>query len=254
MRIDSSAATSHTAFALLPKYDSNGFVVDWNIEEAWLEDSGDYTSTRTSYTRDYTSKWHYFDSITASYNNKRAQTKDVTFFTSWYDGYVNEVLKQRPDVFLTLWRQVYQYDADGNLVMDADGVHPRATLEKVTGYESYSWESIDDYHSAATIRNLPRYDSHGKEIVYYASCHIGTSEDAVEGLDYTDSWLTYSANDPDPGNPKWDQASAEVSSALDKVTVGSEAEGGHGRRSSRGRHLQLQDRELHRHQRREDLA
>ena len=226
VRIDSSAATSHTAFALLPKYDSNGFVVDWNIEEAWLEDSGDYTSTRTSYTRDYTSKWHYFDSITASYNNKRAQTKDVTFFTSWYDGYVNEVLKQRPDVFLTLWRQVYQYDADGNLVKDADGVHPRATLEKVTGYESYSWESIDDYHSKATIRNLPRYDSHGKEIVYYASCHIGTSEDAVKGLDYTDSWFTYSANDPDPGNPKWDQASAEVSSALNKVTVGSEAEGG----------------------------
>ena len=226
VRIDSSAATSHTAFALLPKYDSNGFVVDWNIEEAWLEDSGDYTSTRTSYTRDYTSKWHYSDSITASYNNKRAQTKDVTFFTSWYDGYVNEVLKQRPDVFLTLWRQVYQYDADGNLVMDADGVHPRATLEKVAGYESYSWESIDDYHSAATIRNLPRYDSHGKEIVYYASCHIGTSEDAVKGLDYTDSWFTYSANDPDPGNPKWDQASAEVSSALNNVTVGSEAEGG----------------------------
>lgn len=226
VRIDSSAATSHTAFALLPKYDSNGYVVDWNIEEAWLEDSGDYTSTRTSYTRDYTSTWHYSDSITASYNNKRAQTKDVTFFTSWYDGYVNEVLKQRPDVFLTLWRQVYQYDADGNLVMDADGVHPCATLEKVTGYESYSWESIDDYHSKATIRNLPRYDSHGKEIVYYASCHIGTSEDAVKGLDYTDLWFTYSANDPDPGNPKWDQASAEVSSALNKVTVGSEAEGG----------------------------
>ena len=226
VRIDSSAATSHAAFALLPKYDSNGFVVDWNIEEAWLEDSGDYTSTRTSYTRDYTSTWHYFDSITASYNNKRAQTKDVTFFTSWYDGYVNEVLKQRPGVFLTLWRQVYQYDANGNLVKDADGVHPRATLEKVTGYESYSWESIDDYHSAATIRNLPRYDSHGKEIVYYASCHIGTSEDAVKGLDYTDSWFTYSANDPDPGNPKWDQASAEVSSALNNVTVGSEAEGG----------------------------
>ena len=121
---------------------------------------------------------------------------------------------------------MYQYDANGNLVKDADGVHPRATLEKVTGYESYSWESIDDYHSAATIRNLPRYDSHGKEIVYYASCHIGTSEDAVKGLDYTDSWFTYSANDPDPGNPKWDQASAEVSSALNNVTVGSEAEGG----------------------------
>lgn len=226
VRIDSSAATSHVAFALLPKYDSKGFVLDWDIEEAWLEDSGDYTSTRTSYTRDYTSKWHYSDSITASYNNKRAQTKDVTFFASWYDGYVNEVLNQRPDVFLTLWRQVYEYDTKGNLVMDDDGLHPRATLVKVTGYESYSWESIDDYHRAATIKNLPRYDSHGKEIVYYASCHIGTSEDAVKGLDYTDSWLTYSANDPDPGNPKWDQASAEVSSALKKVSVGSEAEGG----------------------------
>ena len=226
VRIDSSTATSRTAFALLPKYDAKGFVVDWNVEEAWLEDSGDYSSVRTSYTCDYSSKWHYSDSIAASYNNKRAQTKDVTFFTAWYDGYVNEVLNQRPDVFLTLWRQVYQYDADGNLVMDADGVHPRATLEKVTGYKNYSWESIDDYHSSATIRNLPRYDSHGKEIVYYASCRIGTSEDAVKGLDYTDQWLTYSANDPDPGNPKWDQASVEVSSAVNKVFVGSEAEGG----------------------------
>ncbi|WP_297155242.1 SpaA isopeptide-forming pilin-related protein [uncultured Ellagibacter sp.] len=226
VRIDSSTATSRTAFALLPKYDAKGFVVDWNVEEAWLEDSGDYSSVRTSYTCDYSSKWHYSDSIAASYNNKRVQTKDVTFFTAWYDGYVNEVLNQRPDVFLTLWRQVYQYDADGNLVMDADGVHPRATLEKVTGYKNYSWESIDDYHSSATIRNLPRYDSHGKEIVYYASCRIGTSEDAAKGLDYTDQWLTYSANDPDPGNPKWDQASVEVSSAVNKVSVGSEAEGG----------------------------
>lgn len=203
VRVDSTASDSQVQFATLPKYDSAGAVVDWTVEESWLEDSADYVSSETDRSMSYDSKWHFADSVDVAYNNKRAETKDITFFTKWYDGYVNEQVRQRPDVYLTVWRQVYEYDAQGNLVMDSNG-YPKTTLEKAAIPDAYMWESIDDYNRKATVKNLPKYDSHGKEIVYYASFFTSVPGSSTANLDYDDPWYTFSANDEDPGNVKWD--------------------------------------------------
>ena len=224
VRIDSTASDSQVQFATLPKCDLAGAVVDWTIEESWLEDSADYASSETDRTMSYDSKWHFADSIDVTYNNKRVETKDVTFFTKWYDGYVNEQVQQRPDVYLTVWRQVYEYDAQGNLVMDSNG-YPKTTLEKVTIPDAYTWESIDDYNRKATIKNLPKYDSHGKEIVYYASFSTSVPGSSTANLDYGDPWYTFSANDEDPGNVKWDEASDEVAAAKRTEVVGEDEQG-----------------------------
>ena len=206
VRIESTASDSQVQFATLPKYDLAGAVVDWTIEEAWLGDSADYASFETDRTMSYDSKWHFADSIDVTYNNKRVQTKDVTFFTKWYDGYVNEQVRQRPDVYLTVWRQVYEYDAQGNLVMDSNG-YPKTTLEKVTIPDAYTWESIDDYNRKATIKNLPKYDSHGKEIVYYASFSTSVPGSSTANLDYGDPFHSYSS----PSNNRLSTTWAEIS-------------------------------------------
>ena len=225
VRVDSTASDSQVQFATLPKYDSAGAVVDWTVEESWLEDSADYVSSETDRSMSYDSKWHFADSVDVAYNNKRAETKDVTFFTKWYDGYVNEQVRQRPDVYLTVWRQVYEYDAQGNLVMDSNG-YPKTTLEKVAIPDAYMWESIDDYNRKATVKNLPKYDSHGKEIVYYASFFTSVPGSSTANLDYDDPWYTFSANDEDPGNVKWDEASDEVAAAKRTEVVGEDGQGG----------------------------
>lgn len=225
VRVDSTASDSQVQFATLPKYDSAGAVVDWTVEESWLEDSADYVSSETDRSMSFDSKWHFADSVDVAYNNKRAETKDVTFFTKWYDGYVNEQIRQRPDVYLTVWRQVYEYDAQGNLAMDSNG-YPKTTLEKVAIPDAYMWESIDDYNRKATVKDLPKYDSHGKEIVYYASFFTSVPGSSTANLDYDDPWYTFSANDEDPGNVKWDEASDEVAAAKRTEVVGEDGQGG----------------------------
>ena len=225
VRVDSTASDSQVQFATLPKYDSAGAVVDWTVKESWLEDSADYVSSETDRSMSFDSKWHFADSVDVAYNNKRAETKDVTFFTKWYDGYVNEQIRQRPDVYLTVWRQVYEYDAQGNLAMDSNG-YPKTTLEKVAIPDAYMWESIDDYNRKATVKDLPKYDSHGKEIVYYASFFTSVPGSSTANLDYDDPWYTFSANDEDPGNVKWDEASDEVAAAKRTEVVGEDGQGG----------------------------
>ena len=138
---------------------------------------------------------------------------------------MNEQVRQRPDVYLTVWRQVYEYDAQGNLVMDSNG-YPKTTLEKVAIPDAYMWESIDDYNRKATVKNLPKYDSHGKEIVYYASFFTSVPGSSTANLDYDDPWYTFSANDEDPGNVKWDEASDEVAAAKRTEVVGEDGQGG----------------------------
>lgn len=225
VRVDSTASDSQVQFATLPKYDSAGAVVDWTVKESWLEDSADYVSSETDRSMSFDSKWHFADSVDVAYNNKRAETKDVTFFTKWYDGYVNEQIRQRPDVYLTVWRQVYEYDAQGNLAMDSNG-YPKTTLEKVAIPDAYMWESIDDYNRKATVKDLPKYDSHGKEIVYYASFFTSVPGSSTANLDYDDPWYTFSVNDEDPGNVKWDEASDEVAAAKRTEVVGEDGQGG----------------------------
>ncbi|WP_407417374.1 SpaA isopeptide-forming pilin-related protein, partial [Paratractidigestivibacter faecalis] len=209
----------------LPKYDEAGAIVHYRVTERWDGERGDYQSSQTGYSEDYSSRWHGCDRLSYSFTNRRSETKDVTFHMKWYDAYVKEELNQRPDIYLTVYRTVYLYDEDGNPVYNSDG-SPAFTTEVVTGYENYKWRPNAEegkdarYNEYAVIGDLPKYDEHGREIVYYASASTSTSTESLADLDYQSTWFTYSAKDADPGNHGWDEADSEVSAADKRVLVG----------------------------------
>ena len=223
---DGSASASVNA---LPKYDKSGAIVHYSVSERWRGASGDYESVQTGSTEDYTSRWHIQDKLSYTFTNRRSGTKDVTFHMRWFDAYVKEELNQRPDVYLTLYKTVYLYDDNGDPVLDADG-NQQYTTELVTGYENYKWrptaEEGEDalYNEYATIGDLPKYDDHGKEIVYYASAATSASSGSVADLDYQPTWFAY--GEADGGHREWDEADSEVSAAADKVLVDSTQTGG----------------------------
>ena len=216
---------SHDAYTIqgLPKYNASGEVLRWGVSESWDGDSGDYVSSQTGYAEQFggaASPWHHVDLMEYSFTNARSATKDVTFHTRWYDHYVKDNLDQRVDIYLTLYRRVRVYDADGNPEFDEDG-NPVYSVEPVEGYQHYNWtgegESGQDalYSQYATVGGLAKYDEHGGEIVYYASVHHSQSDSTYANLDYVDPWFTYgaSADDPEnagyPGSSAWDEANAD---------------------------------------------
>lgn len=209
----------------LPKYDEAGAIVHYRVTERWDGERGDYQSSQTGYSEDYSSRWHGRDRLSYSFTNRRSDTKDVTFHMKWYDAYVKEELNQRPDIYLTVYRTVYLYDKDGNPVYNPDG-SPAFTTEVVTGYENYKWRPNAEegkdarYNEYAVIGDLPKYDERGREIVYYASASTSASTGSLADLDYQSTWFTYSAKDTDPGNHGWDEADSEVSAADKRVLVG----------------------------------
>ncbi|KAB7789903.1 Cna B-type domain-containing protein [Bifidobacterium leontopitheci] len=237
----------------LTKYDETGMVVPYSVSEAWDGDCktdgsssagsagdanpvvcGEYTRSQTAYDEQYLSDWHFDDRLNISFANTRTGVKDVTFHTHWFDAYVKEELNQRIDVYLTLYRAVYAYDRiTGELKTDpATGQPVIDHLEPVGEYEDYRWtpetlggDSTDpNYERQATIRNLPKYDEHGKEIVYFASARTSVSGDAVNNLDYlphniTEEYFDKSASSAEVKQITGDQA---------KQWVGTDAQTGTG--------------------------
>lgn len=193
----------------LPKYDPKGAVLHWNVAENWAtDDVGDYAKSGGVTSEDYTSAWHEGDEISCKFSNERAGTKDVVFNTHWYDQYVKETLDQRIDIFLTLYKTVWKYDENGNLVRDEKGnpVVDRYVPLEEEEYKEYNWQTAetgDNYVQHATISSLPKYDDHGTEIVYYASAHTNTSDNAADDLGYDPQWFTYDESENDPSNNAW---------------------------------------------------
>lgn len=169
----------------LPKYDGNGLVVHYDVEEKWEnDDSGEYTTTKTvgSYN---VGERHFHDNQTISFTNTRQGTRSVTFNKLWQDQYVNESLRQRPDIYLTLYRVTVGVDAEGNTTYSQP--------EQVEGYVHYLWSGTPDaedpqYQQVCSINGLPAYDGNGRQYIYYASESM-----AADGasLDYTDVKFSY---------------------------------------------------------------
>lgn len=204
----------------LPKYDMDGNVLHWTVSEQWTSGSGDYVSRQTGRDDSFDSPgsaWHHLDYSSFSFENTRSATKTVRFNTRWYDHYVQDNLDQRIDIYLALYRRVYQYDEEGKPVLD-DAGNPTYTVEAVPGYQHYDWKPMSDegadplYNQYVEVSDLPKYDEHGGEIVYYATVNHSQSEAAVKNLNYADPWFTYDAsenarkNNGYPGNATWDSA------------------------------------------------
>ena len=184
-----------------PKYDDEGFAYSFSASEK-VDSGTDYSQTGTSYSAEFDTYLQHNDQKTYGFTNARTGTKDVVFFTRWYDHYVKDTLNQRPDVYLTL----YTIDADGK-------------AQVVSGYESYKWSERDEwngdsgldqkYNQSASIKGLPKYDSNGKEIVYYATITPAVSDSTYKALDYID--IGYGTDKANNGNEKWDEHNADDS-------------------------------------------
>ena len=224
--VDVNKASSFFSVVGLPKYDLSGAIVDWKVEEN-IVNAGDYRSVGGLSSTDFGSPWHQEDQLNYSFTNKRTGTKDVTFHTKWFDHYVKDVLNQRPDVKLVLYRAAYTYDDNGNIITDGKG-NPVITLSSVSPSEydgHFEWVSSDpddrlrndtkgDFTQYATFKNLPKYDGNGGQYVYYARVDMNVLDDTKGALDYyDDDTVSKDSYTKDPGS--WDKADDEVGSFAD---------------------------------------
>lgn len=187
--IDKSETDSEYTFFGLPKYDANGTMVHYEVEESWVGSRGEYSFS--SEVGPYNiGPQHYHDSQTVKLDNTRGATRPVTFHKIWNDRYVNDELNQRPDIYLTLYRVTRTVDAEDN--------EHFSQPEAVDGYIRWLWhgEGTDEsggtdasYNQMATIEGLAKYDAEGNEYVYYATEDMAADGDA---LDYVDVRFDYS--------------------------------------------------------------
>ncbi len=209
---DKVKGEAHIRFYALPKYDY-GAILHYSVTETMPDDSkGDYVGLAATPTEGLSSPWRFHDTAQYVFDNQRVGTKDVTFHTKWYDAYVNETLNQRPDIHLTLYRTVYDYDS-----LDADG-NPAVSYEPFDDYEAYAWQTDSEnrkvYNQKAVIKNLPKYDDHGREIFYYATATTSVEAGTVTNLGYNPQFFTYGESGDDNcvgeycGTTDWDKATA----------------------------------------------
>lgn len=187
--IDKRTTDSEYTFFGLPKYDANGTMVHYEVEESWVGSRGEYSFS--SEVGPYNiGEQHYHDNQTVALDNTRGATRPVTFHKIWNDRYVNDELNQRPDIYLTLYRVTRTVDDGGN--------EQFGEPEAVDGYIRWLWqgEGTDEsggtdasYNQMATIEGLAKYDAEGNEYVYYATEDMAADGDA---LDYVDVRFDYS--------------------------------------------------------------
>ncbi|MDR3766598.1 MAG: Cna B-type domain-containing protein, partial [Butyricicoccus sp.] len=91
--------------------------------------------------------------------NTRAYTKSVTWHKEWKDdfAYGNDL---RPDIYLDVYRVVHVKTTDGTVTRQ---------LQEVMA--DLKWAAEDDSSWTVTLSGVPKYDSLGYEILYYAVEH-----------------------------------------------------------------------------------
>ena len=158
---DKTESTNY--FFNLPKYDETGKVIHYIVEETYADDSdnrakaADYviSSTQVYYVGDI----HTHDRQNVEFTNQRAGTRDVVIHKQWKDAYAYKNGK-RPDIYLTLWK------------IDSTAQSGPEEL----GYYPYQWAARSDGGAdidaenewTATFKGMPKYDTNGGEITYYA--------------------------------------------------------------------------------------
>ena len=173
-------------FYNLPKYDSSGEVVHYQIEEVWVEkqDNGtwkpitenlqeklgtDLWTIWKEYTHSITSSYeanvddpdadagtenhHDQDEQTVTVTNRRSGTKTVTWYKEWRDDFTNKN-NQRPDIYLDIYAVQHVKDEEGAIVQQISQI-----------YEDYRWsaestsiDSDDGEHSITLMSNTESND------------------------------------------------------------------------------------------------
>lgn len=194
-------------FHNLPKYDRSGQVVHYTAVEVWVDGSGRELSRTElaqkfpeayalirSYSTGYSDEKYLVgkhranDQQTMTVTNRLSGTKSVLWHKQWKDTY-NYENGLRPDIYLDIYQVTHVRDNQGN------------PTTQVSLYQAnYHWTYLEDdvwngdqllspiYHWHAVFSSLPKYDSLGYEICYYAveNTHVNASD-----FDYKDTALAY---------------------------------------------------------------
>ena len=200
-------STREYAFHNLPKYDRSGQVVHYTAVEVWVDGSGrelsrtelaqkfpDAYALIRSYSTGYSDEkylvgeHHDSDSQTMTVTNRLSGTKSVLWHKQWKDTY-NYENGLRPDIYLDIYQVTHVRDNQG-----------KPTTQVSLYQANYHWTYLKDdvgngdqllspiYHWHAVFSSLPKYDSLGYEICYYAveNTHVNAAD-----FDYEDTALAY---------------------------------------------------------------
>ena len=186
------------AFYNLPKYDSTGGVVQYTVEEVWIETSGNQSTelaeayiaqnypdlydiwkeyrSRSEVSYDLEGDRHDQDHQTMEVTNYRTAVKDVVWYKEWKDDFTaNQSL--RPDIYLDIYRVVHKPNPD----YEAGNPDTEQYIEQIElVLENYKWsdndnedrQDVDEQAGSnswiVTLSDMEKYDAYGFEIQYYA--------------------------------------------------------------------------------------
>ena len=190
----------------LPKYDTNGTVVRYTVEEVWLDGGNEITLDQlrtispevyalwTTYTSSVKEKSYTAndgenknDEQKITLTNKRTGVTDAVWYKQWYDIYMYGS-GSRPDIYLDIYRTVHTSAAEDGIETELiypsyrwtnEGLLPPETEAPSEGAGDPAGEepgtasgdngSADrQYFWRAELENLPKYDDWGYKITYSA--------------------------------------------------------------------------------------
>lgn len=160
----------------LPKYDSQGQVVEYTIEELWVDTANPDTPIDLSQYPQLEAIWKEYsttydppiytslpdehntkDIQTNVVTNKRSSTKDVVWYKVWKDDYAASN-DHRPDLFLDIYRVVHVSDGQGGYKKQIQPVQ-----------NNVQWTQLENTQvQQITLSGMQKYDDYGFEILYYA--------------------------------------------------------------------------------------
>lgn len=210
--VSKETANSTYYFWNLPKYDEFGTLVRYQVTEYVYDEANDecyslaelkangtidteYNSNSYQVSYELSEGQHKNDKQGVAVTNGLSGSKEVFFRKEWKDAYRYKN-GERPDIYLDLYRVVHVKDEDGNMVEKIENI-----------YLDRKWSFHNDVnYSTCNFGSMPKYDSLGYEIFYYAREKMRINK---EIFDYTEVEYKYWGDPSDDSvideeHPKWE--------------------------------------------------
>lgn len=213
--VSKETANSTYYFWNLPKYDEFGTLVRYQVTEYVYDEAKDeyyslaelkangigiidteYNSNSYQVSYELSEGQHKNDKQGVAVTNGLSGSKEVFFRKEWKDAYRYKN-GERPDIYLDLYRVVHVKDEEGNVVEKIENI-----------YLDSKWSFHNDVnYSTCNFGSMPKYDSLGYEIFYYAREKMRINK---EIFDYTEVEYKY-WEDPsddsviDEEHPNWEE-------------------------------------------------
>lgn len=213
--VSKETANSTYYFWNLPKYDEFGTLVRYQVTEYVYDEANDkcyslaelkangigiidteYNSNSYQVSYELSEGQHKNDKQGVAVTNGLSGSKEIFFRKEWKDAYRYKN-GERPDIYLDLYRVIHVKDEDGNVVEKIENI-----------YSDRKWSFHNDVnYSTCNFGSMPKYDSLGYEIFYYAREKMRINK---EIFDYTEVEYKY-WGDPsddlviDEEHPNWEE-------------------------------------------------